>query len=180
MNDVATEESEISDYIEDYRDLDISFDTMHLKETSTFTDNSKTRKIMLLGDALTTKYKNDLAELEETKVLSAEEQSKYMCNPWALSYDLYGSVEYWHLLLEVNHMFSITEFTQSTIKIYDQTLPDVIDAILALEEEFINNNAEELNDSFTSAISEDDISDTDDDNDIDESEDDDVDDSDDE
>lgn len=169
MTDVATEESEIDEYIEDYRDLDISFDTMHLKETDSFQDGSKTRKLMLLGDALTTKYKNDLEELEETKTFTAEEQSKYMCNPWALSYDLYGSVEFWHLLLEVNNMFSITEFTQSTVKVYDGTLPDVIDAILALEEEFIDNNAEELNDSTT--VSNEDISDTDNDDDIEESED---------
>lgn len=170
MNEVATEESGIDEYIDDYRDLDKSFDTMHLKESNVITDGSKTRELILIGDAITSKYKNDLNELLESKTLTAAEQTKYFCNPWALSYDLYGSVEYWHLLLEANNMYSITEFTQETIKVYDSTLPDVIDTILALEEEFINNNTEDLNDSLL--VDSDSYNDTDDDNDIEESDDD--------
>lgn len=142
-----SESATINDYIEDYRDLEISFDTMHYKELDKVDLNSEsTEKIVLLSDSILEKYRTDLEDIVETKTLTAKEHLRYDCNPWALSFDLYGNVEYWHLLLDLNNMYSITEFTRDKIKVYDSTLPDVIGTILALEEESINQNIDEVED----------------------------------
>lgn len=140
MNGTATENESISDYIEDYRNLEISFETMHLKELNQMDDQT----LILINDSVLSKYKTDFDEILISKTLTPSEENRYYCNPWLLSYDLYGSVEYWHLLLEANNMYSITEFTRSTINVYDSTLPDVVSAILALEEETINTNMDEI------------------------------------
>jgi hypothetical protein len=166
LAEVATGESNITDYIEDYRDLSLSFDTMHLKENATFTaDSSGVTDGTLLGDSFIQKYRTDLEDLIMTKTFTKEESAKYMCNPWALSYDLYESVEFWFLLLDLNNMYSATEFTQTTIQIYDGSLPDVVDKILAAEEPFIDNNTAEVD----GTLNETDYDDSDDDSNIEES-----------
>lgn len=148
MAESATREASINDYIEDHKNLSISFDTLHLKEKVQFSeDSSGITEGLLLGESFVQKYKSDLDDIVIEKTFTPDELRKYMCNPWALSYDLYGSVEYWFLLLDLNHMYSAIEFTQKTINIYDATLPDIIDVILASEESLININASEINDS---------------------------------
>lgn len=149
MAESAIRESSITDYIEDYRDLSISYDTMHLKEKESSTlDSSGISEMVLLGDSFIQKYKGDLEDLVLSKTFNREESRKYLNNPWVLSYDLYGSVEFWFLLLELNGMSSAIEFTRKTIKVYDQSLPTVIDTIIAAEEDFINLNAAELDDTI--------------------------------
>lgn len=165
MAESATRESSIDDYIEDHKDLNISFDTLHLKEKVQFSEDSKgVTDGILLGDSFVQKYKGDLDELVVQKTFTADEARRYMTNPWALSYDLYGSVEYWFLLLDLNHMYSAVEFTQKTINVYDKSLPDVIDTILASEEDFINSNEAEISGTYDT-----DINESDDDGDIEES-----------
>ena len=142
--------------------------------------------MILLSDSILEKYQADLDELVETKTFTSKEQHRYDCNPWALSYDLYGTVEFWHLLLELNGMYSITEFTRNTIKVYDASLPDVIGAILSLEEESIDQNNEEIEDQenevdpddYDESDSDDDIEETGDDSDDEDEEEDDEEDSD--
>lgn len=149
MANSAVRESSIPDYVEDYRNLSINFDKLHFREGVTFSeDRTGTKKGTILGDSLIDKYRNDLEDHITTKTFTIEESSKYHCNPWALSYDLYGTVEYWHLLLDLNDMFSSTEFTLKTVKVYDGSLPDIIDRILALEEGLVNVNIDEIQEFF--------------------------------
>lgn len=148
MTENGTGQVSISEYIEDYRELDISYDRMHLKEAVEFDSEDATGIIhgVILGENFIDKYKNDLKSLIETKTFTRDEIFLYKCNPWKLSYDLYNSVEYWYLLLDLNDMYSASEFTRSTVKIYDDTLPDLVNTILMNEEDFININEEEVND----------------------------------
>ena len=165
MAEVAIGESSIDEYIEDYHDLSISYDTMHFKQADEFpADTRGTSNVLLLDESIIDKYRYDLEEIVETKTFTPNELAKYRCNPWLLSYDLYESVEYWGLLLDLNNMYSCTEFTQSKIKVYDGTLPELIDNILASEETNININQAEIDDDFSSM--EDDPDDSDDDDDI--------------
>ena len=164
MAQVATRESTIDEYVEDYRNLNISFDSMHLKEKVQFTpDSSGVTEGILLGDEFIQKYKNDLKDIVVNKTFTQDEFHKYKCNPWALSYDEYDSVEFWFLILELNDLYSATDFTKKTIKLYDRTLPDVVDTILAAEEPFIDANIDEID-----GLDETDINESDDDNDIEE------------
>lgn len=145
----CTGESSINDYIDDYRELDVSFDRMHLKEAVTFVpDSSGVTDGVILGETFIDKYKTDLKALVMTKTFTRDEIFKYKCNPWALSYDLYDSVEYWQMLLDLNDMFSATEFTRTTVKVYDGSLPEVLDAIMASEETFIDYNEDEVNEAL--------------------------------
>lgn len=149
MTEKSTGQSSINDYIDDYRELEISFDRMHLKEVIEFTaDSSGITNGIILGDNFIDKYKHDLKSLIQTKTFTKDEIFLYKCNPWKLSFDLYESVEYWQLLLDLNNMHSATEFTQTTVKVYDDTLPDVINEILMSEEVFINTNEDEVNEKF--------------------------------
>lgn len=149
MAENGTGQSSISEYIDDYRELEISYDRMHLKEVIELTaDSSGVKDGIILGENFIDKYKHDLKPLIETKTFTKDEIFLYKCNPWKLSFDLYGSVEYWQLLLDLNNMYSATEFTQTTIKVYDDTLPDVVNEILMSEEVFINTNEDEVNEKF--------------------------------
>lgn len=146
MADETIGQYSISDYIDEYRDLEISYERMHLKEAVSFTpDASGVKDGIILGDTFIDKYKHDLKSLVETKTFTRDEVFRYRCNPWRLSYDLYDSVEYWQLLLDLNDMYSATEFTRTTVKVYDDTLPDVVNEILMSEEIFIDNDEEALN-----------------------------------
>lgn len=140
-----SQETTIPDYIENYRDIESSFDTIHFKSKNTVDVYGKTGDtLILLDDSVLEKYRADLEDLIVTKKMTSKEQFRYYCNPWVLSFDLYGTVEYWGLLLDLNNMSSVVEFTRPNIKVYDASLPDVIDAILALEEDAINLNKESL------------------------------------
>lgn len=146
MAENGTGQSSISEYIDDYRELEISYDRIHLKEAVKFTpDSSGITDGIILGETFADKYRSDLENIVETKVFTRDEIFKYKCNPWRLSYDLYNSVEYWHMLLDLNDMVSATEFTRTTIKVYDDTLPDLINEIMMGEEVFIDNNEDEVN-----------------------------------
>lgn len=144
MSDIAIEESSIQDYIDDYRDMEISYDLLHFKELNTFESDSSSEQVILLSESILNKYRNDLEDLKVNYTIPVEKESRYFCNPWLLSYDLYGTVEFWYLILEANHMYSATELTQNRIIVYNGSLPNLVDSILALEEEFIDNNEEEI------------------------------------
>lgn len=146
MAEIATKESSITDYISDYHDLSISFSTMHLKQKET--SSSDNSNMILLDECFIEKYYSDLKDIIINKSLTTDELMKYRCNPWRLSYDLYGTVEYWGLLLDLNNMRSAIEFTQAEIKIYDSVLPEVINTIMSSEEVFINENEVDIDDSY--------------------------------
>ena len=143
MADVST----IEEFVDDYNNLDVSHDKMHYKELDTF-DNGD--KVILLADSVLTKYRKDLEEIVTTKTFTGREETKYFCNPQYLSFDLYGSTQYWSLLLELNNMSSAIEFTRNPIKVYDGTLPRLVDSILSLEEESIDLNNDEIEESTSS------------------------------
>lgn len=57
--------------------------------------------------------------LRETATLidlsAAEDKLKYYCDPRMLSYDRFGTVEYWYLILLLNYMTHPTEFRNLTL-----------------------------------------------------------------
>lgn len=131
----------ISDYIESYRNLDVSYDKLYYQELDTFRNGER---VIMLSDSILSKYKDDLESTSITKILDSKEENRYFYNPQLLSYDLYGSTQYWHLLLELNNMYSAIEFNQNPIKVYSGRFVDMINSILALEEESININSEKI------------------------------------
>lgn len=141
MAETAINESNINDYVDDYRNLEVSYDTLHFLDACDVENSTNDHEFIIIPyDSLLTKYKTDLDELIITKTLTTEEQNRYFYNPWILSYDLYGTTEFWYLLLEVNSMYSINEFNQEKIKIYNGSLLTFVERILSIEEDFITEN----------------------------------------
>lgn len=138
---MPTDQSTIDEFIDDYRDREVSMDTLHYKEINEFPSGES---IMMLTDTILSKFKADLDEIIETKTFTTQEQTRYYCNPWYLSYDLYGTTEFWFLLLDLNDMHSAIEFTRNPIKVYDASLPDVVNEIIALSEEKVELNNDEV------------------------------------
>lgn len=138
--------STIKDYINKYRNLDVSYDTLYMKEVNT---TSSGEQFILPVEPITLKYMTDLEEIVITKTFTGKEERKYFYNPQVLSYDLYGSTQYWYLLLELNEMTSAMEFNRSTIKVYNGSLPAMINAILAAEEKAIKINQSEITDTIS-------------------------------
>ena len=133
----------IKEYHKNYNNLDVSYDSLYYKDLADLTSDSKA---ILLSDCVLDDYAGDLAEIVVSKTLTPEEQRKYYYNPQVLSYDLYGTTQFWSLILDLNDMTSATEFNRSTINIYDGRLTTLINAVFALEEKMLNINADSLSD----------------------------------
>lgn len=159
MADRAVRESTIDTFIDDYRDQNFQFDTIFMKESDAFSPIAKetdTKDVILLEESILNKYRKDLAEHIIEKEFTPEEYRKYIYNPWRLSYDLYGNVEYWGILLDLNNMFSVSEFNQSSIKVYDEGFPQLIDSLLDLEDPHLTINRAEVNENNLRVVEEED------------------------
>lgn len=165
------QESSIDDFVDSYRDQDVTFDKLHFKElmTSTKTDPIPT---ILISDSILDNYKQELDDILVTKTYTPEEKPKYLYNPWALSYALYGSTAYWWLILQANNLYSATEFNKTTVNVYSDLLPSVVDAILDAEEDAIDKNNRDIESEINEYDDNENYDESDDDSDIEEDEDD--------
>lgn len=65
---------------------------------------------------------------------------KYRYKPKLLSYDLYGTIDLWHLLLWVNNMYSVTQFNQQSIYIFNPNNISILIRIISNETEALLEN----------------------------------------
>lgn len=79
------------------------------------------------------KYYERLVSTAKTIYLNTlEEKSKYFCDPMKMSYDQYGTTNYWYLILLLNDMAHPTEFRDlNRVLIPDE---DTVSKIIAEEE----------------------------------------------
>lgn len=86
--------------------------------------------------SLLNKYRHFLKPLVRDFPLPHLLYLRYRYSPKALSFDLYGTTEYWASLMELNNCISISEFDfEESVKIYDPTkILDMVNEILILEE----------------------------------------------
>lgn len=73
-------------------------------------------------------YREEIFDNVESYNLSTEDVSKYKFNPKRLSYDLYGTVDWYSFILYINEMSSVKEFslTDKKIKLIDKTTMETI------------------------------------------------------
>lgn len=77
-------------------------------------------------------YREEIFENVESYNLSTEDVSKYKFNPKKLSYDLYGTVDWYSFILYINEMSSVKEFslTDKKIKLIDrETMETILNTI---------------------------------------------------
>lgn len=119
--------------IAEIKSNELSYRTLH--DTATLTDEHSGRNIEIPFRSITNKYRNFLSNIIITLNLTEAESTKYKYNPKLLSYDLYGTTEYWNDILILNNYSSILQFTPtSTVKVYNKrSLKEYLNEIMIIE-----------------------------------------------
>ena len=83
-----------------------------------------------------------------TVSFSEEQARAYAYKPKTLAYELYGNIELYSLILRLNHMKSISEFTQEKLVqgviIPTTSVDDFLNEVLIKEKKQISRNGEEV------------------------------------
>lgn len=138
-------ESTIKGFVADYRTEELTFDAFYLPQVFT---QSTGDKLIVNGEDLLVKYMPELKSMIQQITLTESEYKKYMYNPKRLSFDLYGTTELWALLLDINELVSVAQFNLQTLKVFSGSILDKLQRILNLEQEFIDQNAEDVADAL--------------------------------
>lgn len=78
-------------------------------------------------------------------VFTDEDFITYKYKPKMFCRNKYGTMELWSLLLRVNHMTSVMDFTQKDIKIFDENIIfSLLNEIIILEQKRIEQNQIEI------------------------------------
>ena len=134
----------LTDLIGNYNHADIKNDVMYLKEVIENEDRSRANVVLV--DNLMDKYREEIMSKKKLVSLTDQEKHLYYYNPKLLCHRLYGHTELWHMLLEINEMLSVTQFCQEYIYVMTPgTIDKIFLEIINLEENNINQNAEEVN-----------------------------------
>jgi hypothetical protein len=78
------------------------------------------------------------------RILSEDEFKKYRYRPKRLSNDLYGSIDYWYILLMINKMTTSMEFVKKRIKILTMGGIAYCKTVFMKEELDINANKKKI------------------------------------
>lgn len=120
------------DQINEVRDYDISYYSMHPK--ALIKDRQTERVIQVPYSAFTNKYKDILSTIIITKELSPEEKREFWYKPKSVSLFFYNTTELWSDILIINNCAALREFTPEKLKYYDPTeLKKIINEIMILE-----------------------------------------------
>lgn len=126
----------LPEQVEDMRDRDISYKTLH--RTANLYDRKTDTTIKIPYESLSNKYKDYLSTIIISKELTEEERRKYWYKPKSLSNDIYGTTEFWDIFLILNYCTSISQFTPLVVKYYD---PDefkrFLNEILIIEKVYV-------------------------------------------
>ena len=92
--------------------------------------------------SILTPYKYQLKKMIRRYKLSARDNLKYQYKPWALSYDLYGTIELTPLILQINGMVSCSDFynLEEGINLFSGSIIDFINEIMIKEEGRVKRN----------------------------------------
>ena len=136
----AGRDSLITQFISKYNADTFRYNTLYQKQVVQPED----RKLTIPWDGLLSKYRNELSQYERTYTFTDEEYAKYAYNPKRLSYDLYGTTEFWDLILRLNELYSTSDFDLRTLKLYSGGFYSAITSIISAEQPFTNINEEEV------------------------------------
>ena len=138
VNNDVTNEPNINDLIEKGTE-----NTLTLSNTNINSKNEDCEIIYPIQNILRQHYRPLLLRYCKKITLSDVAFIKYKYKPKSLSYDLYGGTELWHLILWLNDMITVTEFTKKELVLLEPSAISVINNILEKEENNINLNRED-------------------------------------
>lgn len=88
-------------------------------------------------------YMDELKSLKKCVVVSEEEKMKYAYKPKLLAFDIYGSVETYFVILAMNGMCNLKEFTLEQNRFYALTPSDMVNmmnSIYNAERDYLSKN----------------------------------------
>ena len=132
MSDYTTT-STLESFI-NYKNLD---NNVYYKDLSIF-EKSIDGKSVLLSYNILNDYRKEIFDFIIPITLTNEEFQKYQYQPKKLAYDLYGSTEYYYMILFINSMTNIKEFNRRRINLMRaKDMSSVLSAIYSSESEYI-------------------------------------------
>ena len=123
--------STIQELIDQIETKEISYRNLH----TTFCIRQNNEVIQVPYKSMIREYMDLMAEDAITVSLPADEVRMYKFKPKKLSYDLYGTVELWAGLLELNKMYSTMDLTcEKPFLVFNpNTVKEKINEILIME-----------------------------------------------
>lgn len=86
-------------------------------------------------NSIIAKYKDYFDKYIDEVELTEEEQLTYRYSPKKFSQDMYGTTEYWSIILYINECHSVMDFEPVKVKyVVPQSITDLINEILILED----------------------------------------------
>ena len=129
----STTTSTLESFI-NYKNLDSN---VYYKDLSIF-EKSIDGKSVLLSYNILNDYRKEIFDFIIPITLTDEEFQKYQYQPKKLAYDLYGSTEYYYMILFINSMTNIKEFNRRRINLMRaKDMSNVLSAIYSSESEYI-------------------------------------------
>ena len=129
----STTTSTLESFI-NYKNLDSN---VYYKDLSIF-EKSIDGKSVLLSYNILNDYRKEIFDFVIPITLTDEEFQKYQYQPKKLAYDLYGSTEYYYMILFINSMTNIKEFNRRRINLMRaKDMSSVLSAIYSSESEYI-------------------------------------------
>ena len=129
----STTTSTLESFI-NYKNLD---NNVYYKDLSIF-EKSIDGKSVLLSYNILNDYRKEIFDFIIPITLTNEEFQKYQYQPKKSAYDLYGSTEYYYMILFINSMTNIKEFNRRRINLMRaKDMSSVLSAIYSSESEYI-------------------------------------------
>lgn len=129
----STTTSTLESFI-NYKNLD---NNVYYKDLAIF-EKSIDGKSVLLSYNILNDYRKEIFDFIIPITLTNEEFQKYQYQPKKLAYDLYGSTEYYYMILFINSMTNIKEFNRRRINLMRaKDMSSVLSAIYSSESEYI-------------------------------------------
>ena len=129
----STTTSTLESFI-NYKNLD---NNVYYKDLAIF-EKSIDGKSVLLSYNILNDYRKEIFDFIIPITLTNEEFQKYQYQPKKLAYDLYGSTEYYYMILFINSMTNIKEFNRRRINLMRaKDMSNVLSAIYSSESEYI-------------------------------------------
>ena len=129
----STTTSTLESFI-NYKNLDSN---IYYKDLSIF-EKSIDGKSVLLSYNILNDYRKEIFDFIIPITLTDEEFQKYQYQPKKLAYDLYGSTEYYYMILFINSMTNVKEFNRRKINLMRaKDMSIILSAIYSSESEYI-------------------------------------------
>lgn len=100
--------------------------------------------LILRDESILRKYRKELREHTKVITLSTLDHMRYDYKPWLLSHDLYGTMELWIELLDLNEMRSFSQFTEDHVIVFTNDIISILLSIMDLEKEKIALNEDDM------------------------------------